>query len=276
MEAWVTEDAQCSCSELLGSRDEPSPSPSTNLRSESVDSGVEMASSDMSFHATCSSVSTDTTESDGFAADREASTRAPASSVLSGPSPSGPFSPCLPETQDRSSILQQKVEAALQRSNSKHLMDKPAVEVRRRDSRAQQRPASELLRGQRSDRFDLRRTFNPSEPMRLTRHHRSSVASDRLAFQRRLEVRGFKLKGSSVHGCRCFRCGPVPQQHAPSCPVWGKLTKGEVEKKVAEADRSRCFDWSCNTVYEACHHSSVFHARRPSRAHGPKPVFPGD
>lgn len=196
MEAWVAEEGQCSYSELLGRNDETSPSPSANLRSESVDSGVEMASSDMSFHATCSSVSTDTAELDGFTPDREGSARASESSVLSCPSPSKPSSPCLPPSgaQDHSDILHQKVEAALQRSNSKHLKDKPALEIRRRDSRAHQRPTSESLRGQRSDRFDLRRMFNPSEPMRLTRQRCSSVASDTLAFHRKLEVRGFDLK----------------------------------------------------------------------------------
>lgn len=195
MEAWVTEEDQCSYSELLRSNAETSPSPSTNLRSDSVDSGVEMASSDMTFHTTRRSVSTDTTELDGFTPDREGSTSE--SSVLYGPSPSDLFSPCLPPSgsQDHWSILHQKVEAALQRSNSKHLKDKPAcltaMEMRRRDSRVHQRPASESLRGQRSDRFDLRRMFNPSEPMRLTRHCRPSIASDTLLFQRKLEVRGF-------------------------------------------------------------------------------------
>lgn len=37
--------------------------------------------------------------------------------------------------------------------------------------------------------------------------------------------------------------------------VRGKLVEGEVVKKVAEAYRSLCFDWSCNTVKEACHDS---------------------
>lgn len=197
MEAWVTEEDKCSYSELLGGNQESSPSPSTNLRCESVDSGVEMASADMSFHATCSSVSTDTTELDGFTADREGSTGAPETSVLSCPSACTPFSPRLPsrDAQDHSSILHQKVEAALRRSNSKDPKDKPAcltaVELRRRDSRVHQRPTSELLRGQRSDRFDLRRMFNPSQPMRLMGHRRPSVASDTLALQGRLKVRGF-------------------------------------------------------------------------------------
>lgn len=185
MEAWVTEEGQCSYSELLGGSEEISPSASTNLRSESVDSGVEMASSDASFQATCSS--TDTTELDGG----EGSTLAAESSVLSCPSPSDPSSPCRPSHQDPSGTLHQKVEAALQRSNSKHLKDKPAgPEVRRRDSRVHPRPLSETLRGQRKDRLDLRRMFNPLEPMRLTRHRWSSVASDTLAFERKLEVRG--------------------------------------------------------------------------------------
>lgn len=191
MEAWVTEEGQCSYSELLGGSDRSSPSASTNLRSESVDSGVEMASCDASFQATCSSVSTDTTESDGFTPDGEGSTTlASESSVLSCPSPSKPSWPHRPP-QDPSSILTQKVEAALQRSSSKHLKDQPAgLEIRRRGSRVHQRPISEALRGQRKEGFDLRRMFNPLEPMRLTRHRWSSVASDTLAFERKLEVRG--------------------------------------------------------------------------------------
>lgn len=197
MEVWVAEELQSSCCELLGSHEGRPPPPPTNLRSESVDSGVEMASYDMSFHTTCGSVSADAAELDGFTPDRDASRRASESSVLSCTSPSSPFSPCLPPggARDRSSILHQRVEAALQRSNSKHLKHKPAcltaVEIRRRDSRVHQRPASASLRGQRSDRFDLRRMFNPSEPLRLTGHRRPSVASDTLALQRNVEVRGW-------------------------------------------------------------------------------------
>lgn len=195
MEAWVAEEGQCSYSELLGNNGEGSPFPSANLRSESVDSGVEMASADMSFQATSSS--TDNTY--GFTPGGEGSTGASESSALSCPSPSNPFSPCLSPSGalDHSATLHQKVEAALKRSTSKHLTDKPecltAVETHRRHPRAHQRYSTESLRVQRSDRLDLRQMCNPSEPMRLTRRRRS-VTSDTLLFQRKLEVSGFVMK----------------------------------------------------------------------------------
>lgn len=199
MEAWVTEENQSSYSELPGSNGEAS-SPSANLRSESVDSGVEMASPDSSFHATFSSDSPGNNELDGLTPPR-GPTRASEPPALSCPSPSNPFSPCLSPSgaQDHSALLHQRVEAALQRSNSKHLKDKPeclrAAALHWRHSRAHRRHATESMREQRSDRFDLRRMFNPSEPTRLTRW--SSVASDTLTFQRKPEVRrfvaGFKL-----------------------------------------------------------------------------------
>lgn len=194
MEAWVTEEGQCSYSELLGDNGKAASSPSTNLRSESVDSGVEMA--DTSFHATSSSVSMDNTELDGFTPERGPN-GASEPSLLSCPSTPNPFSPCLSPggAQDHSSLLHQRVEAALERSHSKHLKNKPecltAAEIHRRHSRAHQRHHAESMRGQRSDRFDLRRMFNPSEPMRLTRHRWSSVTSDTLTFPRKLEVRRF-------------------------------------------------------------------------------------
>lgn len=184
----MTEEGQSSYSE--GDNGEAASSPSTNLRSESVDSGVEMASADTSFHATSSPVSTDNTELDGFTPERASDP-----SLLSCPSPPNPFSPCLSPggAQDHSALLHQRVEAALERSHSKRLKNKPecltAAEIHRRQSRAHQRHQAESTRGQRSDRFDLRRMFNPSEPMRLTRHRWSSVTS--LTFQRKLEVRRF-------------------------------------------------------------------------------------
>lgn len=190
MEAWVTEEGQCSYSQLLGDHGQAASSPSTNLRSESVDSGVEMASADTSFHATSGSM--DNPELEGFTPERGPNA-ASEPSLLSLPSPTNPFSPCPSPggAQDPSALSHHRVEAALQRSHSKHLKDKPerlaAAEMHRRHSRAHQ----QSVRGQRSDRFDLRRMFNPSEPMRLTRHRWSSVTSDTLTFQRRLEVRRF-------------------------------------------------------------------------------------
>lgn len=196
MEAWVTEEGQCPYSELLADNGQAASSPSTNLRSESVDSGVEVASADTSFHATSSSVSMDNTELDGLTPERGPN-GASEPPLLSCPSPPNPFSPCLSPggAQDHSALLHHRVEAALERSHSKHLKGKPeclaAAEIHRRHSRAHHRPHAESVRGQRSDRFDLRRMFNPSEPMRLTRHRWSSVTSDTLTLQRKLEVRRF-------------------------------------------------------------------------------------
>lgn len=193
MEAWVSEEGQCSYPELLGENGEAAP---TNLRSESVDSGVEMASADTSLHATSSSVSMDNTELDGFTPERGANGASEAS-LLSCPWAPNPFSPCLSPggAQDHAALLHQRVEAALERSHSKHLKNKPecltAAEMHRRHSRAHQRHHAESMRGQRSDGFDPGRTFNPSEPTRLTRHRWSSVTSDTLTFQRKLEVRRF-------------------------------------------------------------------------------------
>lgn len=191
MEAWVTEESQRSHSELLGDNGEAASSPSTNPRSESVDSGVEMA--DTSFHATSGPVSVDNAELDGFTPERGA----PEASLLPCPSPPDPFSPCLSPggAQDHAALLRHRVEAALERSHSKRLKNKPecvtAAEIHRRHSRAHQRHHAESVRGQRSDRLDLRRMFNPSEPMRLTRHRWSSATSDTLTFPRKLEVRRF-------------------------------------------------------------------------------------
>lgn len=192
----MAEEGQRSCSELLGNNGEASSSPSANLRSESVDSGVEMASADASFHATSSSVSTDNTELDGFTPERGPN-GASEPSLPSCSSPANPLSPCLSPSgaQDHSALLHQRLQAALERSNSKHLKDRPerltAAKIDRRHSRAHQQHAAESERGQKSDRLDLRRMFNPSEPMRLTRHRWSSVASDTPTVQRNPEVRRF-------------------------------------------------------------------------------------
>ncbi|KAI3361823.1 hypothetical protein L3Q82_002151 [Scortum barcoo] len=181
MEAWVSEGGQCSDSEWLENNEEDSPTPTsdsgTNLRSESVDSGVETASSDVSFLATSCFVSADV---DAFAPERGGLTLASASQspVLPSPAPfsSSSSSPRLrPSTAQKGpAALHQKVEQALQRTDSKKskLELLTVDEVLRRRPRASflpKRHTSELVRSQKSENFenfDLRRTVNLSLPVR--------------------------------------------------------------------------------------------------------------
>uniref|UniRef100_UPI0037E7F713 uro-adherence factor A n=1 Tax=Semicossyphus pulcher TaxID=241346 RepID=UPI0037E7F713 len=146
MEAWVTEGGRSMDSEWLGLNDEDSPTPSSNLRSESVDSGVETASSETSFPATSCSVSTDYAEIDASISQSPVlSSPLLLSSASSSPhlSPSGP--------RESSIALHQKLEQALQRTDSKCLQENsgtPTVDevLRRRPKRH----TSEVVRGQRS------------------------------------------------------------------------------------------------------------------------------
>ncbi|KAM9338531.1 uncharacterized protein ABDE67_018078 [Symphorus nematophorus] len=190
MEAWVTEGG--SDSEWLGNTDEDSPTPSsdvgTNLRSESVDSGVETASSDTSFPTTSCSVSTDNAEIDTFTPETPASTSQ--SPVFTSPPPSSSSS----RAQEG---LHQSVEQALQRTDSKHLKDNPEPltvdEVLRRRPRASflpKRHTSEIVRGQRSDFFGLRWTVNPSMPMRQMCRRPVSMNCGKQSAQTRLEDLG--------------------------------------------------------------------------------------
>ena len=90
MEAWVTEGAQGSDSAWLGNNyEDPSMRSSdvgTNIRTESVDSGVETASSVTSLPPTPSSVSADHTEIDSFTPERERDSTSQ-SPILSFPVP---------------------------------------------------------------------------------------------------------------------------------------------------------------------------------------------
>lgn len=197
MEAWVTKVDHNSYSDLLENNGEGSSAPSTNLRTESVDSGVETASSDMSFHATSGSISTENTELDTFTPEPEGDkdNQTSESSVLSCPSPPSPCL-CPSSSQDVSNILHQKVEQALKRTNSKCLKNKSetlaAGHMARRQPRASflpKRHMSELVRGQRSEGFDLRRMFIQPESSRPVRHRPASVIYEKSPCQRKLEVR---------------------------------------------------------------------------------------
>lgn len=183
-----------SYSDLLENNGEGSPTALTNLRTESVDSGVELASSDLSFHATSGSISTENTELDTFTAEPEGDkdNQTAESSVLFCPPPFTP-SPCLcpSSSRDVSDFLHQKVEQALKRTNSKCLKNKSETLARRqpRASFLPKRHMSELVRGQRSEGFDLRRMFIPPESSRPLRHRPASVIYEKSPCQRKLEVR---------------------------------------------------------------------------------------
>ncbi|XP_034565977.1 uncharacterized protein si:dkey-106l3.7 isoform X2 [Notolabrus celidotus] len=156
MEAWVTEGAQGLDSEWLGINNEDSLEASSNLRSESVDSGVETASSETSFPVTSCSVLTDNSEINASTSQ---------SPVLSSPvfSSSSLSSPHL-YPRRAPDILSQKLELTLQRADSKCL--KENSELPTMDEVPRMRHTSELVRGQRSESFGLRRTVNPSASTR--------------------------------------------------------------------------------------------------------------
>ncbi|KAM3600022.1 uncharacterized protein V6R79_015929 [Siganus canaliculatus] len=206
MEAWVAEGGQSSDSEWLGNNGEDPPTPSsdleTNLRSASVDSGVETASSDMSFAATSCSVSTDNTEIEAFTPERVS---AGASSSQS-PAPSSPLplsasslSPqrSLSVSRGGSAALYNKVEQALQRTDCRPLRD--SKRLTGNDVFLRQRPASfqlredvpELVRGgQRSESFDSRRMVNQSASTRISRTRPMSMIYDKKTHQASSEVLG--------------------------------------------------------------------------------------
>ncbi|KAM9840990.1 uncharacterized protein ACBR49_014513 [Aulostomus maculatus] len=170
MEAWVAEQSPCSNSEWLRNDSEDSPTaPDTgaNLRTESVDSGVETASSDTSFNATSCLVLTDNTEL--FTAEREGeglpTSMAFERHLLFSPVPSSSHV-CPPRAQGQGADLHQKLEEALQRTDSKRLDNPEAfdrVAKRRLQTSSQpNRHTWSLLRGQRSESFGPRRTIHPS------------------------------------------------------------------------------------------------------------------
>ncbi|XP_033832280.1 uncharacterized protein si:dkey-106l3.7 [Periophthalmus magnuspinnatus] len=152
MEAWVTEGA--SEPDWLERNEEDPPSPpsdvDTNVRSESVDSGVETASSDISFPTTSVSVDLDTFT--------PPTSQFP---VLSFPSSSSPYL-----MANRS-----KVEQALLRVESfrEKRKEAPVDEMVRRQplsSLLPKRHTPDLVRSQRSSSFVLRKTSSSSPLIR--------------------------------------------------------------------------------------------------------------
>ncbi|KAA8584237.1 hypothetical protein FQN60_008022, partial [Etheostoma spectabile] len=172
MEAWVTKEDQCLDSAWLGNNDEDPTTPSThvgtNLPAESEDSGVETASSVTSFTATFSSVFMENAEMDTFAPETEVGGLTPA---LTSQSPVSSSSPrlCPSRVQEDATALHLKVELALQKTEAKCLKNnrEPLTVdgMLRQPPRASflpKRHTSDLVRGQRSESFSLRRTVNPS------------------------------------------------------------------------------------------------------------------
>ncbi|XP_078127187.1 uncharacterized protein LOC144531115 isoform X1 [Sander vitreus] len=205
MEAWVTKEDQCLDSAWLGNNDKDPPTPSsdlgTNLRTDSEDSGVETASSVTSFPATLSSVFIDNAEKDTFAPETEGDGLTPA---LTSQSPvSSSFSPhlCPNRAQEDSTALHLKVELALQKTDSKCLKNnrEPLTVdgMLRRPPRASflpKRHTLDLVRGQRSESFSLRRrTVNPSVSTRQMSEMRPmSMSCVKQLAQKRAEDLGEK------------------------------------------------------------------------------------
>ncbi|XP_042251666.1 uncharacterized protein si:dkey-106l3.7 isoform X1 [Thunnus maccoyii] len=206
MEAWVTEGNLCSDPEWLGNHDEDSAASSTdmgtNLRSESVDSGVETPSSDTSFPAT-SCISTDNAEIDTFTQTSTSQSPLLSSSVPPFSSSSSPHI-CPSRAQEGSTALHLKVEQTLQRADCERLKDNPEPvtvdEVLRRQPRTSflsKRHTSNLVRGQRSQSLGPRRTVNPSVPVRqMSEIHRRplSLSCGKQAAQTRSEDLGEEVR----------------------------------------------------------------------------------
>ncbi|XP_031598398.1 uncharacterized protein si:dkey-106l3.7 [Oreochromis aureus] len=170
METWVTEEDTSPDSEWLqrNAKDPPTPSSEmeTNGRSESVDSGVETASCDTCFRGTSSFAST---EIEGEDLTPALTAQSP---VFSSPNPTCSSSSssllCSSSARKDCTALHLKLEQALQRTESmysKGNSEPPAPEEmlsrRPQQSCSIKRHTSELVRGQRSDRLDQRRTVSP-------------------------------------------------------------------------------------------------------------------
>lgn len=176
----MAEESQGSDSDVAGNNeDSPAPSPDTGTNwCESQDSGVEAGGSDTSCPAT--SCSTDNAETD-FTPERDSDVLTAASTSQSpflcspAPSSSSSSSPrlCHSRAQEGSAALNHKVEQALKRINSKSLKARPELltgdEVLWRQpcpSLLPKRHSSELVRGQRLQRFHPRWTVDPSVSVR--------------------------------------------------------------------------------------------------------------
>lgn len=207
MEAWISEGSRSTHLELLLNDDEDPPTPSsqmeTNQRSESVDSGVETASSDVSFHAASSSSAAENTEAGTLTPETEGEgfTQASRSPVLSCPTSSLQSSPSLrpSRAEEDSTALHQRLEQALLRTHSQRVKENKepltADAVLRRQpgaSSASKRHAPGVAKRQRSESFDLRGEVRPRVPLGPMRRRPMSMIADKMPSQRKLEVRSHK------------------------------------------------------------------------------------
>lgn len=203
----MSEGSRCTHLEPLMNDDEDPPTPSsqmeTNQRSESVDSGVETASLDVSFQATSSPSAAENTEVDTMTPETEGDgfTQASQSSVPSCPTSSLPSSPSLrpSRAEEDSTALHQRLEQALLRTHSQHVKENKepltAEAVLRRQpgaSSVSKRHAPEAAKRQRSESFDLRGEVRPRVPSRPVRRRPMSMIADKMPSQRKLEVRSHK------------------------------------------------------------------------------------
>lgn len=199
----MSEGSRCTHLELLLNDDEDPPTPSsqmeTNQRSESVDSGVETASSDVSFHATSSSSAAENTEVETLTPETEGDgfTQASQSSVPSSLQSSPSLRPS--RAEEDSTALHQRLEEALLRTHSQHVKENKepltADAVLRRQpgaSSASKRHALEAAKRQRSESFDLRGRVRPRVPSRPVRRRPMSMIADKMPSQRKLEVGSHK------------------------------------------------------------------------------------
>lgn len=175
METWVTDDDPRHDSLWLGPNAKSSPRTSymeANLRSESVDSGVETASCDIAL-STSGSVSTDHTEMDLFVPQPGLSPASTSQSPVfpspkpSSSSPSPQF--CSIREKEGSAGVRHRGDESLQKTESVHLEEKSKTltveEVLSRRPRASvlpKRHTSDI--GKRTENFVCR--VNPSLPMR--------------------------------------------------------------------------------------------------------------
>lgn len=206
METWVTDDTSPDSEWFQrNAKDPPTPSSEmeTNGRSESVDSGVETASCDTCFRATSSFAST---EIEGEDLTPALTSQSP---VFSSPKPtccpsSSPLL-CSSSTQKDSTASHLKLEQVSQRTdsmyskgNSKPLTPEEMLSRRPQASFPIKRHTSELVRGQRSDRLDGRRTVSPPVSIQpkseMCRRTQSMISNRRTS-----EVRCYSIMNQALN-----------------------------------------------------------------------------
>ncbi|XP_037547836.1 uncharacterized protein si:dkey-106l3.7 [Nematolebias whitei] len=201
METWVNEAITSPQPQLLQNNTLDALGPTSDMginpRSESVDSGVELASCGTPCQVSSSSASTET---DSPMLQSEGLTPALSQSpVLSSPVPSSCSSlssPCLCSStaEEESSTVHLKVERALRKAVSRNWksIDESAVQ-QPRASFLPKRHTSELVRCPRSQSFDTKRRFDPSVPLKQMSDMEQCILSSDEQKSKGLDVKGKKL-----------------------------------------------------------------------------------